>query len=104
MSIGAAVALIYGALTIIGGMIGYLKSRSKASIISGSIAGFLLILSGLIQLQGQPWGLLLGLSISLGLIIIFGIRFNKTRQYMTAGLMTFLGAVVFAVMLSQLRK
>jgi len=104
MSIGVVVAIIYGVLTIVGGMIGYLKSRSKASIISGSIAGLLLILSGLIQLQGQSWGLLLGLAITLGLIIIFGIRFNKTRQYMPAGLMTFLGAVVFAVMLSQLSK
>lgn len=98
-----AVALIYGALTIVGGVIGYLKSHSKASIVSGSIAGCLLIFSGLIQLQGQAWGLVLGLVITLGLITIFAIRFNKTRQYMPAGLMTFLGAVVFAVMLSQLR-
>ena len=39
--------LVYGPLTIVGGLIGYLKAGSTISLISGGIAGALLIVAGL---------------------------------------------------------
>ena len=36
--------IVFGALTIIGGIIGYVKAGSLPSIIAGSIAGILLLL------------------------------------------------------------
>ena len=38
--------LIFGALTIIGGVIGYLKAGSLPSIIAGAITGVLLLVAG----------------------------------------------------------
>jgi len=103
MNLSVVVAVVYGTLTILGGLFGYLKSRSKVSIVSGSLSGFLLILSSWVYWQGQRWGLFLGAIITILLIAVFTVRFNKTRQFVPAGLMAFLGAVTLAVLLSQLR-
>lgn len=42
------VAIVYGMLVIIGGIIGYIKVGSKIFLIFGSISGLLLIISGII--------------------------------------------------------
>jgi uncharacterized membrane protein (UPF0136 family) len=44
---------------------------SKASLISGSISGLLLIFAGVIQLRGQAWGLILATVITTLLVIVF---------------------------------
>ncbi len=103
MNLSVVVVIVYGTLTIVGGLFGYLKSRSKASIVSGSFSGLLLILSAWVYWQGQRWGLLLGAIITSALIAIFAVRFKKTRQFIPAGSMAFLGAVTLAILISQLR-
>ncbi len=76
--------------------------QSKASLISGSISGLLLIFGGVLQLQGQAWGLILTTIVTTVLIIVFAIRLAKTRKFMPAGLMSILGLVVLGVMVNQL--
>lgn len=98
-SIVAAIA--YGILAIIGGIIGYIQARSKASLISGIISGVLLILGGVMQLQGQPWGLILASVVTFVLVIVFAIRLTKTRKFMPAGLMTVLGVAALVIMLKE---
>ncbi len=99
MNPGIVVALIYGLLAIIGGIIGYVQARSKASLTAGSICGLLLILGGIVQLQGQSWGLILAVIVTIVLVIFFTIRLFKTRKFMPAGLMTVLGVAALVVML-----
>ena len=101
MNLVVTVAIAYGILAIIGGIIGYVQAQSKASLISGSISGVLLIIAGVMQLQGQPWGLVLATVVTLVLVIVFAIRLVKTRKFMPAGLMSVLGLAVLAIMLKQ---
>ena len=95
-------AFAYGTLTIVGGIMGYVQAQSKISLISGSISGILLIISSLIQLWGQSWGLTLATVVTAVLILAFVIRLAKTRKFMPAGLMMLLGVPALAVMLTQL--
>mgnify|MGYP001794000504 CR=1 FL=1 len=92
----------YGTLAIIGGIIGYQSAGSKVSLISGTISGLFLLVGAYLQLQGQNLGLTLAVIITSVLIIVFAIRFFKTRKLMPAGLMVVLGLVSLAVMLPEL--
>ncbi len=64
MNLGTAAAIGYGILTLVGGIMGYIKAKSQASLISGLISGSLLIFAGTAQLMGQSWGLTLAAAIS----------------------------------------
>jgi uncharacterized membrane protein (UPF0136 family) len=63
--------LVYGAVSIIGGIIGFAKSQSKATIISGSISGVGLIVAGTAAAQNQEWGKIAGMAIAALLVIVF---------------------------------
>jgi uncharacterized membrane protein (UPF0136 family) len=100
---GILAAIAYGTLAIIGGIVGFLQVQSKASLISGSISGLLLIGAAVLQLQGFAWGLPLAAAITTLLIIVFVSRWTKTRKFMPAGLMIILGVAALGVMLYTLR-
>jgi len=102
--IGIITAIAYGVLAVVGGIIGYVQAQSKASLISGSVSGLLLILAGILQLQGQAAGLILATAITAVLVIVFAIRLTKTRKFMPAGLMSLLGLVALGIMVSELLK
>jgi uncharacterized membrane protein (UPF0136 family) len=91
------VAIAYGILAIVGGIIGYAQARSKVSLISGTISGALLILGGVLALAGMGWGLGLAAIVSAVLIVVFAIRLSKTRKFMPAGLMIIAGVVTLIV-------
>ncbi|MEB3343072.1 TMEM14 family protein [Okeania sp.] len=95
-------AIAYGILAIIGGIIGYKKVGSKISLVSGSISGLLLIISGIMQLIGINWGLILSIIITTILIITFIIRLAKTRKMMPAGLMILTGIIALAIMVYEI--
>ena len=102
MNLGIIAAIAYGILAIVGGIIGYVQAQSKASLISGSISGLLLLFAGLMQLQGQAWGVILAIVVTAVLVIVFAVRLAKTRKFMPAGLMTILGVATLVVLVNQL--
>ncbi|MGL5059742.1 MAG: TMEM14 family protein [Microcoleus sp.] len=102
MNIGIAAAIGYGILTLVGGIMGYLKAKSQASLISGIVSGLLLIFAGTAQLMGQSWGLTLAAGISAVLVIVFISRLVKTQKFMPAGMLILaslasLGAIVYEI-------
>jgi uncharacterized membrane protein (UPF0136 family) len=99
MNPGIIAAIAYGLLALIGGILAYRKVQSKASLISGAISGALLILGGILQLQGISFGSTLSLIVTAALIIVFGIRLAKTRKFMPAGLMIIAGIASLATLL-----
>jgi uncharacterized membrane protein (UPF0136 family) len=85
--------IIFGLLTIVGGIIGYMKAGSTISIIAGSISGIALIVAAFL-LPGNP---ALGLAIA-GLVSIllagrFIPAFMTTGAVMPAGLMSILSVI-----------
>jgi uncharacterized membrane protein (UPF0136 family) len=99
MNLGTVAAIAYGILSLIGGVTGYAKASSKASLISGIISGLLLLVGGIAQQQGAAWGLPLSAIVTIALIIVFTIRLLKTRKFMPSGIMLLAGAVALAGML-----
>lgn len=84
---------LFGVLTIAGGVLGFVKAKSKPSLVAGSIAGVLLLIAAwLMQTQGRS-GVLLGLGISVLLAARFGRAYAKTKKSMPAGLMALLGII-----------
>jgi uncharacterized membrane protein (UPF0136 family) len=85
--------IIFGLLTIIGGVIGFVKAGSTASIIAGSISGILLLVAAFLLPQNLPAGLILAGVISILLAGRFVPAFLKTGQAMPAGLMSVLSVL-----------
>jgi uncharacterized membrane protein (UPF0136 family) len=85
--------LIFGALTIIGGVIGYVKAGSLPSIIAGAITGVLLLVAGWILPANRTAGLVIGLIVSLLLAAQFVPKFIRTKSVMPAGLMSILSVI-----------
>lgn len=84
---------IFGVLTIAGGVMGYIKAQSPASLIAGGISGLLLIGAGaLIATKTQP-GLILGLLVSLALAGRFIPAYMSKQVFMPAGLMSILSVL-----------
>ncbi len=94
-------AMVYGLLTIIGGMVGYFVAGSIISIISGSISGILILLGAKALLKKQNYGyfIILGLSGLLG--SFFGFKFFASFSPMPDGLMLLLSAITFVGFLLQ---
>ncbi len=85
---------IFGVLTIAGGVLGFVKAGSQASLIAGGISGVLLLVAGYLIGAGkvQP-GLILGLVLSLALAGQFAPKFLTTHKWMPAGMMAILGTL-----------
>lgn len=85
--------LIFGVLTIAGGVMGYVKAGSPASLIAGGIAGLLLIGAGLLFATHTQPGIILGLIISLALAGRFVPVFMTKYTFMPAGMMSVLSII-----------
>ena len=84
---------IFGVLTIAGGVMGYMKAQSMASLIAGGVSGLLLIGAGaLIATKTQP-GLILGLLVSIALAGRFIPAYMSKHVFMPAGLMSILSVL-----------
>jgi uncharacterized membrane protein (UPF0136 family) len=91
--------IIFGLLTIAGGVMGYVKAGSMASIIAGSISGVLLVFAGFLLSPQPVAGLALGGIVSLLLVGYFLPAFFRTGKMMPAGMMSLLSVlgVAFAI-------
>ena len=89
--------LVFGVLTIIGGIIGYVKAGSLPSIIAGAITGVLLFVAGALLPEHRAIGLATGFIISLLLAAQFIPKFIRTGRVMPAGMMSILSVIGLAV-------
>jgi len=85
--------LVFGVLTIAGGIIGYVKAGSLVSIIAGAVTGVLLIISGVILLHHRELGLGLALVTSAVLAAQFIPRVLRTHRLVPAGIMSLLSVI-----------
>jgi uncharacterized membrane protein (UPF0136 family) len=91
---------IYGVLLAVGGLIGYLKAGSRASLIAGTISALAAFAALGLSAASHPWGVPLGLILSIGLFVLFGYRYAvKTRKFMPSGMLAVVSLVVLAVMI-----
>jgi uncharacterized membrane protein (UPF0136 family) len=98
--IGHVTLAIYAALLAVGGVMGFVKARSHASLVSGLLsAGFALVALGL-ALAKYRWGLPLGSALAVVLFVLFGYRYAlRSRRFMPSGLLAVVSLVVLAVLM-----
>jgi uncharacterized membrane protein (UPF0136 family) len=87
--------LFYGVLVLAGGAVGYVKAKSRASLIAGVVFGGLLDLAACLLVMGSPrLGAGLGLVTALALIGRFLPAFLRTKKIMPAGVVAAVGVWV----------
>ena len=97
MSKAQIVLLVYVILLFLGGLMGFIKAKSKASLIASSIFGAVLLLFvfNVLPFKHHVW--VLGF-----LAVFFGKRYVASRKFMPSGLMMFLSvAAAIAINLLQ---
>jgi len=92
---------VFGLITLLGGIQGFVSAGSRASLIAGGVAGVLLLLAGYLMMgTSVQGGLILGLIVCLGLAGRFLPAFLKTRDLWPSGVEGVLGVfgVIFAIL------
>ncbi len=85
---------VYLVLLLVGGLIGLLKSGSKASMIASSLFGIPILLSALGILPEK-----VAVGVIAFLLIFFGMKFAKGRKFMPAGFMSILSLISLLLLL-----
>lgn len=91
--------LVYAVLMSVGGIIGFRKSQSKASLIAGLGSGIALVGAYVASMSNIQVGLYCGIGITWALLIVFGIRIAKTKKFMPSGMLLAISAIEELVLL-----
>ena len=85
---------VYIALLIAGGLMGFLKAKSKASIIASTVFAIPLILAAVDVIPATAADILLA-----GLTIMFGAKYFRSWKFMPGGIMGIASLVAFVLRL-----
>jgi uncharacterized membrane protein (UPF0136 family) len=97
--VGHITLAIYAVLLAAGGVIGFVRARSRPSLIAGvgSAVGALVALG--LAIMKSPFGFPLGFTLALVLFVFFGYRYAlRAHKFMPSGLMTVVSLIVVGVM------
>jgi uncharacterized membrane protein (UPF0136 family) len=98
-TVGYVALGIYAVLLGIGGVMGFLKARSRPSLIAGLVTAAATLLALVVSLASTPnTGFLLGLLIAAVMTVFFLGRWQKTNKFMPSGLLAVLSAVMTSLL------
>ncbi len=100
MVFGQTVLLVYGAMILVGGWMGF-RAGSKASLIAGTSSGLVLIAAFGVTYSDLRLGLWIGAAVSLLLCVMMAQRLAKTRKFMPAGMTLLVSVVTFVLLLRE---
>lgn len=95
----ALLVFAYAILIMLGGLIGYWKAHSVASLISGEVFGFALLVCSYGIWKNSKIGINTALILSLLLTIFFGYRYMRTYNFIPAGLLSLISVAVWSILL-----
>jgi uncharacterized membrane protein (UPF0136 family) len=95
---------VYGVIMILGGVMGYVRVGSKASLLSGVGLGLGLLASGYGVWHGSENSIVAAEIIALLLLVLFAIRYAKKRRFMPAGMLAVLSLVAVIIFWLALKK
>lgn len=85
--------IVFGLLTVAGGVIGYVSKGSVPSIVAGAVCGILLLTGAFLMPTHVVAGLAITAIVSLLLAGQFVPKFIKSGQVMPAGMMSVLSVI-----------
>ena len=89
----------FSALLIVGGVVGFLKARSKASLIASVASAIPLALAAAAILPSWVVPLVLG-----SLVVVFAKRLATTRKFMPSGMLLILTLLTAGIVWALTRK
>ncbi len=92
----AIVACVYGGLILLGGVMGFVKGKSKVSLVTGILFGAALLECGLLIQQEVAFAVVAATLLAGVLVLVFMMRYLKTRKLMPAGLLAVISVVATA--------
>ena len=92
---------IYIVLLVVGGLIGFLKAKSKVSLIMSVAFAAVLVLAAIPNLLDFNFRRILANVLMAALLVVFGMRLAKTKKFMPAGMM--LAVTIAALALRNIR-
>ncbi len=104
MKVTATIVFIFGLLIALGGLMGYVKSGSQASLISGSLFGIILIGCAYFISKGKIAAQYTALASTFLLDGIFTYRFAKTLHFFPAGFLSLASLAVLIVVALKIRR
>ena len=91
---------IYAALLAVGGVMGFVKARSHASLVSGLLSAVFAVVALVLAMMKNPLGIPLGVTLALVLFVLFGYRYAiHNKLFMPSGMLAVVSLVVLAVLL-----
>lgn len=97
----AWIVLVYAILISAGGVMGFVKAKSKASLIAGEISALLLIGAFVAMRMGEySTGWWIALIVALLLLVRFGIAATRGFKMMPGGMVILTSVIVLAVLLA----
>ncbi|MCW5553194.1 MAG: TMEM14 family protein [Verrucomicrobiae bacterium] len=91
------VLLVYIVLLLVGGLIGYFKGKSAVSLVMSAIFAAALIVCAVPGVLAESFSKNVANVLMAALLVVFGIRWAKTKKFMPAGLMLVLTVVALAL-------
>ncbi len=99
--VGQVALGVYAALLAAGGLMGFLKAKSRPSLIAGLVSAFAAIIALILTASGVAFGFPLGLALAVFLFVFFGYRFAaKGRKFMPNGMMAVVSLIVAALLVA----
>ena len=94
------VLVLYAVLLAVGGVMGFVKARSRASLVSGILSAIAAVAAAALSFQGYAWGLPLGVTLTIVLFILFGYRYAiRNKKFMPSGMLAVISLVVMLILL-----
>lgn len=94
----ALTVLIYALLILVGGMMGFVKAHSSASLIAGTVAGLILIMTSTGIYYSHPWGLTVALAATSLLTLFFSYRYFVAQAFFPSGFTALISVVVLLLL------
>lgn len=104
MKITAIIVFIYGLLITLGGIMGFVKAGSNASLVSGISFGVPLLIAAHYISQGKIAAQYFALILTFILDGVFTYRFAKTLNFFPAGFLSLASLAVLIVITLKVRK
>ena len=102
MNLAVWIVGFYGGVSVIGGVLGYVKAKSVDSIVAGCVFGALLLWAATGLRDGNPAAELVSLTIPLLLGLRFFTSWRKTKRVMPDFIMFVLGLATLTAVSFQL--
>ncbi|MGE3819643.1 MAG: TMEM14 family protein [Isosphaeraceae bacterium] len=95
------ILIVYAVLLGVGGVMGFVRARSKASLISGLLSALGALAAVALSLSGRRWGIALGTLLAVSLFVLFGYRYAvRSKKFMPSGLLAIVSLVVLLLLMA----